>query len=209
MNSSFIHAAIQDTGLRRRLHLPAEPGARAGDLRRHLPARGAGDHLGSQRLLRLLQVPLHTFGDQADRRHRLCRRLVVSDCRSLVSPHSRYICTQLYHLCETVRFCEQDCGGDRVGAVHSRSVVERQRGAGGRAVLPLPQGRHLRRRRRAHPRRHGARHHLLHHAAEAAGGGGGGGDAGSVRRRHNTEQARRAVAVERGRDGPPAATTTE
>ncbi|PUZ65841.1 hypothetical protein GQ55_3G258100 [Panicum hallii var. hallii] len=32
--------------------------------------------------------------------------------------------------------CEQDSGGDREGAAHSWSVVERQRGAGDRVVLP-------------------------------------------------------------------------
>ena len=33
---------------------------------------------GGRRLLRLLQVPLHPFGDQAGRRRRLRRRFVVS-----------------------------------------------------------------------------------------------------------------------------------
>lgn len=73
-----IYAAIYHTGVRRRLPLPAEPGDRARDLRRHLPG-GSSDHLlGGGRLLRLLQVPRHPFGDQEDRQHRLRRFLMVS-----------------------------------------------------------------------------------------------------------------------------------
>jgi len=78
LDSCSMHAAIYHTGVRRRLPLPAEPGDRARDLRCHLPDRGSGHLLGGGRLLRLLQVTLHPFGDQEDRRHRLRRFLMVS-----------------------------------------------------------------------------------------------------------------------------------
>ena len=73
-----MHVAIYHTGVRRRLPLPAEPGDRARDLRCHLPDSGSGHLLRGGRLLRLLQVPLHPFGDQEDRQHRLRRFLMVS-----------------------------------------------------------------------------------------------------------------------------------
>jgi hypothetical protein len=76
--STHIYAAIYHTGVRRRLPLPAEPGDRARDLRRHLPGGGSDHLLGGGRLLRLLQVPRHPFGDQKDRQHRLRRFLMVS-----------------------------------------------------------------------------------------------------------------------------------
>lgn len=78
-------AAIYHTGVGRRVHLPSESRARAGSLRRHLPARGAGHRLSGWWLLRLLQIPLHPFGDQADHQHRLRRLLMVSDRCCLMS----------------------------------------------------------------------------------------------------------------------------
>jgi len=93
-----MHAAIYHTGVRRRLPLPAEPGDRARDLRCHLPDSGSGHLLGGERLLRLLQVPLHPFRDQEDRQHRLRRFLMVSSecdsqCDSTTGPSISWRCS--------------------------------------------------------------------------------------------------------------------
>ena len=70
-------------------------GARAGRMRGHLPGDGAGHRDGRRRLLRLLQVPRHPVRDQADRRRRLRRHLMVSSTRRRRSSQIN----QIIHIC--------------------------------------------------------------------------------------------------------------